>query len=154
MGATRRPDVLEAAPRTATPVDPADSLYRLARAALTDGDFRRAATLFQQVIDRYPDSEFAPDALAAPSALRGTIRTGAPSTIESCGFRITCSSPCKPDAMATRVPKSVPSDTGNSFTLRVASTVATFTPSGRNSNALPGSVNGAAPAPNAKCTCA
>ena len=51
------------APRTAIAVDPADSLYRLARAALTDGDFRRAATLFQQVIDRFPDSEFAPDAL-------------------------------------------------------------------------------------------
>jgi hypothetical protein len=51
------------APRTTQPADPADSLYRLARAALTDGDFRRAATLFQQVIDRFPDSEFAPDAL-------------------------------------------------------------------------------------------
>ncbi len=43
--------------------DPADSLYRLARAALTDGDFKRAATLFATVADRYPDSEFAPDAL-------------------------------------------------------------------------------------------
>ncbi len=51
------------APRTLEPVDPADSLYRLGRTALTDGDFRRAAALFQQVIDRYPDSEFAPDAL-------------------------------------------------------------------------------------------
>ena len=51
------------APRTTQPADPADSLYRLARAALTDGDFRKAATLFQQVIDRFPDSEFAPDAL-------------------------------------------------------------------------------------------
>ncbi|MEO8337841.1 MAG: HEAT repeat domain-containing protein, partial [bacterium] len=50
-------------PRTTLPVDPADSLYRLARTALTDGDFRRAALLFQQVIDRYPDSEVAPDAL-------------------------------------------------------------------------------------------
>src|SRR3954470_15419630 len=43
--------------------DPADSLYRLARAALDDRDFRRAATLFGTVADRYPDSEFAPDAL-------------------------------------------------------------------------------------------
>jgi HEAT repeat protein len=49
-----------AAGRTA---DPADSLYKLARAALNDGDFRRAATLFATVADRYPDSEFAPDAL-------------------------------------------------------------------------------------------
>lgn len=43
--------------------DPADSLYRLARAALSDGDFKRAATLFATVADRYPDSEYAPDAL-------------------------------------------------------------------------------------------
>jgi HEAT repeat protein len=43
--------------------DPADSLYRLARAALDDRDFKRAATLFGTVADRYPDSEFAPDAL-------------------------------------------------------------------------------------------
>lgn len=43
--------------------DPADSLYRLARAALSDGDFKRAATLFATVAERYPDSEFAPDAL-------------------------------------------------------------------------------------------
>jgi HEAT repeat protein len=43
--------------------DPADSLYRLARAALNDRDFKRAATLFATVADRYPDSEFAPDAL-------------------------------------------------------------------------------------------
>jgi HEAT repeat protein len=43
--------------------DPADSLYKLARAALNDSDYRRAATLFAMVADRYPDSEFAPDAL-------------------------------------------------------------------------------------------
>jgi HEAT repeat protein len=43
--------------------DPADSLYRLARAALDDRDFKRAAMLFGTVADRYPDSEFAPDAL-------------------------------------------------------------------------------------------
>jgi HEAT repeat protein len=51
------------APRTAQPIDPADSLYRLARTALTDGDYKRAATLFQTVVERYPDSEFAADAL-------------------------------------------------------------------------------------------
>jgi HEAT repeat protein len=43
--------------------DPADSLYKLARAALNDSDYRRAAALFAMVADRYPDSEFAPDAL-------------------------------------------------------------------------------------------
>jgi HEAT repeat protein len=51
------------APGRVRTADPADSLYRLARAALNDGDFRRAATLFGTVADRYPDSEFAPDAL-------------------------------------------------------------------------------------------
>jgi HEAT repeat protein len=54
---------LPPAPRAEQAADPADSLYKLARAALTDGDFRRAATLFQAVADRYPDSEYAPDAL-------------------------------------------------------------------------------------------
>jgi HEAT repeat protein len=49
--------------RTAQPIDTPDSLYRAARAALTDGDFKRAATLFATVADKYPDSEFAPDAL-------------------------------------------------------------------------------------------
>ena len=50
-------------PRSARALDPADSLYRLARAALNDNDFRRAATLFATVASRYPDSEFAADAL-------------------------------------------------------------------------------------------
>jgi HEAT repeat protein len=59
---TVRPPVLPA-PRTALPLDPADSLYRLARTALNDGDFKKAAALFQTVVDQYPDSEFARDAL-------------------------------------------------------------------------------------------
>src|SRR3954469_7155278 len=50
-------------PGSVRTADPADSLYRLARSALSDGDFRRAATLFQTVAERYPDSQFAPDAL-------------------------------------------------------------------------------------------
>jgi HEAT repeat protein len=50
-------------PGSVRTADPADSLYRLARAALNDGDFKRAASLFAMVAERYPDSEFAPDAL-------------------------------------------------------------------------------------------
>jgi HEAT repeat protein len=50
-------------PGSVRTADPADSLYRLARAALNDGDFKRAATLFATVAERYPDSEYAPDAL-------------------------------------------------------------------------------------------
>jgi len=51
------------APLSAFAVGPADSLYREARAALTDGDFKKAAATFALVAERYPDSEFAPDAL-------------------------------------------------------------------------------------------
>ena len=51
------------ASRTLLPADPPDSLYRAARAALNDGDFKKAATIFATVVERYPDSEFAPDAL-------------------------------------------------------------------------------------------
>jgi HEAT repeat protein len=43
-------------------MDPADSLYRLARAALRRNDYTRAADLFRQVRDQYPRSEYAPDA--------------------------------------------------------------------------------------------
>src|SRR5258705_183073 len=50
-------------PGSVRTADPADSLYRLARTALTDRDFKRAAMLFAMVAERYPDSEFAPDAL-------------------------------------------------------------------------------------------
>lgn len=49
--------------RGAIDIGPADSLYKEARAALTDGDFKKAASLFALVAERYPDSEFAPDAL-------------------------------------------------------------------------------------------
>ena len=43
--------------------DPADSLYRSAREALTKGDYDRAATLFHEVVVRYPQSSLLPDAM-------------------------------------------------------------------------------------------
>lgn len=43
--------------------DPADSLYRAARGALSDNDYARAAALFGEVVDRYPRSDYAADAL-------------------------------------------------------------------------------------------
>jgi HEAT repeat protein len=43
--------------------DPADSLYRQAREALNRDDFRRAATLFGELTQRYPRSAYAADAL-------------------------------------------------------------------------------------------
>jgi len=43
--------------------DPADSLYRSARDALTRGDYDRAAQLFHEVGVRYPKSSLLPDAM-------------------------------------------------------------------------------------------
>ena len=43
--------------------DPADSLWREARQAVADGDYRAASRLFQRLVDRYPRSEYAGDAL-------------------------------------------------------------------------------------------
>jgi HEAT repeat protein len=50
-------------PREAwAPQDQADSLYRAAREALNRYEYRRAATLFRQLRERYPRSEYAGDA--------------------------------------------------------------------------------------------
>src|SRR5262249_5582716 len=43
--------------------DPADSLYRQARAALNANNFRSAADLFSRIRSRYPKSTYIPDAL-------------------------------------------------------------------------------------------
>jgi HEAT repeat protein len=43
--------------------DPADSLYRLGRQAINDGDYRQAANLLKQVVDKYPQSDKAGESL-------------------------------------------------------------------------------------------
>jgi HEAT repeat protein len=43
--------------------DPADSLYRLAREALSRGDYKRAAEIFHGIPERYPQSEYAGQAM-------------------------------------------------------------------------------------------
>jgi HEAT repeat protein len=43
--------------------DPADSLYRVAREALNRGDYHRAADMFARIHSRYPESEYAGDAM-------------------------------------------------------------------------------------------
>ncbi len=43
--------------------DPADSLYRAARRALTQKDYETAARLFDAIVARHPRSDYAPDAL-------------------------------------------------------------------------------------------
>jgi tetratricopeptide (TPR) repeat protein len=58
----RRP-AAPAAAAPARPQDPADSLYRAARALLSDGAYDRAADAFREVAARHPRSRQAPDAL-------------------------------------------------------------------------------------------
>lgn len=65
-GATQSPAVVQEVarvlPRQAwLPGDPADSLYREARAALRRNDFVRAASLFREVRQKYPRSGYAPE---------------------------------------------------------------------------------------------
>jgi len=60
-GAARGERVVPRAPWNAQ--DPADSLYRLGRRAMADENYRRAAQLFGQLVERYPDSDYAGDAL-------------------------------------------------------------------------------------------
>ncbi len=43
--------------------DPADSLYRLAREAMSRGDYKRAAEIFHRIPERYPQSVYAGQAM-------------------------------------------------------------------------------------------
>lgn len=43
--------------------DPADSLYRMAREAMSRGDYKRAAEIFHRIPERYPQSAYAGQAL-------------------------------------------------------------------------------------------
>ena len=49
-------------PESFNQVDPADSLYRLARQALNHGEYRRAAQLFADISQKFPNSVYASDA--------------------------------------------------------------------------------------------
>jgi HEAT repeat protein len=53
----------EVPPPSQFPQDPADSLYRAARAALNANDYRLAAQRFREIRQRYPRSAYAGDAL-------------------------------------------------------------------------------------------
>ncbi len=80
--------------------DPADSLYRAARSAMADGDYRRAAGLFREIGATYPKSTYATTALYyeafalyrsgevgdlhdALGALQRLTATGAPSATQA-----------------------------------------------------------------------
>jgi HEAT repeat protein len=61
--ATPRPLAAQEGQRARQQRESADSLYRAARRALSDEDYRRAADLFARITDRYENSDRAPDAL-------------------------------------------------------------------------------------------
>ncbi|MEP6551816.1 MAG: HEAT repeat domain-containing protein, partial [Gemmatimonadales bacterium] len=69
--ADARQGALAALDQQATPLppepwavaDPADSLYRLAREAMSRGDYKRAAEIFHRIPERYPQSAYAGQAL-------------------------------------------------------------------------------------------
>ena len=56
------PGFAQVPPEPWAKADPADSLYRLGREAINKGQYRRAADLFAEISERYPRSEYAPDA--------------------------------------------------------------------------------------------
>jgi len=51
------------APAPWVPADPADSLYRLAREAMSRGDYKRAAEIFHRIPERYPQSAYVSQAI-------------------------------------------------------------------------------------------
>ena len=59
---SRLSDITSNPPEAWAQSDPADSLYRLARTALNRGEYRRAADLFEQISQKFPNSVYATDA--------------------------------------------------------------------------------------------
>ena len=55
-------DITSNPPESWAQSDPADSLYRSARTALNRGEYRRAADLFDQISQKFPNSVYAADA--------------------------------------------------------------------------------------------
>jgi HEAT repeat protein len=56
------PRIAEVPPAPWADADPADSLYRAGREAINREDYRRAATIFNDISRRFPKSEYAADA--------------------------------------------------------------------------------------------
>jgi HEAT repeat protein len=91
------------------PQDPADSLYRAARAALNRSDFRRAAQLFHQIPVSYSRSAYVADALYWEAF--ALYRVGAASDLEGALRRLEEQARSYPrastrrdaDALATRI---------------------------------------------------
>ena len=63
VGTNQSPALGTSPPEAWDDSDPADSLYRKAREALNNSEYRKAADLFAQIVTRYPKSTYAADAL-------------------------------------------------------------------------------------------
>jgi HEAT repeat protein len=50
-------------PASWAPADPADSLWRVAHQAVREENYTRAAEVFRRIVERYPQSEYAPQSL-------------------------------------------------------------------------------------------
>ena len=77
MGVYRYSDdfVVHAPPAPWAQGDPADSLYRLARSALSQGEYGRAARAFQEITQKYPTSAYKTDAPYYEATARYRIGT-------------------------------------------------------------------------------
>lgn len=62
-GSGSSPGITLLPPEPWAPQDAADSLYRLAREALSKGDYSRSAELFNRVVEKYPSSTYAGESL-------------------------------------------------------------------------------------------
>lgn len=86
------------------PEDPADSLYRLARQALSDQDYSKAASLFASITSRYPKSRYAGDALywRAYALYRGSSAGGSQSDLDQAVAALDREKSDYPDAPTSR----------------------------------------------------
>lgn len=131
---------LEQAPPPAQhPQDPGDSLYRAARAALTRGDYTRAAQLFRTLADRHPRSSYTPDALYWEAFAR--YRQGGTDNLRAALARL--------EAQAQRFPRAATAGDARSLSTRIRGTLAREGDAGAAEAVTQAAAAAARPAPRA-----
>ena len=94
--------------------DPADSLYRLAREAMSRGDWKRAAEIFHRIPERYPQSEYAGQAMYYEAY--SLYRSGGDDDLSAARDRL--------KELQTRYPKVAKSTDGTTLATRVCGELA------------------------------
>ena len=94
--------------------DPADSLYRLAREAMSRGDWKRAAEIFHRIPERYPQSEYAGQSMYYEAY--SLYRSGGDDDLSSARDRLR--------ELQTRYPKVAKSSDGTTLATRVCGELA------------------------------